>query len=196
MDEITVVAIADPFSGEPPAGDGIEEGFEPVLTTEDGLAHAEDGFVGRREMLAVFNVAFQVRGPGFGGRGHRRHMVSDGTSGAVNSERIHGRYEGFTPYQGIPRLAPGEAPGTMEMRPDVTAGGATMLVVCAWCGTTLSGKEGPVSHGICDGCSLSVERAFHRSLLVRPRAQYQGRHRRARRGLTLPLPGFAAHELA
>src|SRR3989304_5227441 len=113
-------------------------------------------------MVAVFTVAFQERGPGFGGRGHRRHMVSDGASRAVNSKRIHERYEGFTPYQGIPRLAPGVAPGTMDMRPDVTAGGATMLVVCAWCGTTLSGKEGPVSHGICDGGSLSVEGAVPR----------------------------------
>jgi hypothetical protein len=71
-----------------------------------------------------------------------------------------------------------------------------MQVVCAWCGATLSGKDGPVSHGICGSCSLSVERAFHRSLLARQRPVHQRRRRRAGRGLTLPLPGFGIPEPA
>ncbi len=70
-----------------------------------------------------------------------------------------------------------------------------MLVVCAWCGTTLSGRAGPVSHGICSCCALSVERAFHRSLLVRQRAVRRRRPRTAD-SLTLPLPGFAMPEPA
>ncbi len=71
-----------------------------------------------------------------------------------------------------------------------------MRVVCAWCGTTLSGVEGPVSHGICGSCSISVERAFHRTLLHRQRLDRARKRRRAALSLTLPLPGFPLPEPA
>lgn len=64
-----------------------------------------------------------------------------------------------------------------------------MQVVCAWCGTTLSGQAGPVSHGICSSCSLTIERAYHRSLREERRGPSIHK-RRAVRGLTRPLPGF------
>ena len=70
-----------------------------------------------------------------------------------------------------------------------------MRVVCAWCGDVMSDGTGPVSHGICPGCSTRVERAFYRSLLKKRRP-------RAPRGLqqhrvpTLPLPGFFTHGTA
>jgi|GEM_PF-5330406 len=64
-----------------------------------------------------------------------------------------------------------------------------MRVVCAWCGDVLADAAGPVSHGICASCAMTVERAFHASLAARTRVM---RHRRSRRGAvpTLPLPGF------
>ena len=59
-----------------------------------------------------------------------------------------------------------------------------MRVVCAWCGAVLTDAAGPVSHGICDSCSLTMERAWHRRGTVRPVV------RRTAVGRTLPLPGF------
>jgi hypothetical protein len=64
-----------------------------------------------------------------------------------------------------------------------------MRVVCAWCDLVLADTGGPVSHGICDSCSLSVERAFHKSLLQKRLAAR--RRFRPERAPTLPLPGFA-----
>ena len=63
-----------------------------------------------------------------------------------------------------------------------------MRVVCAWCGVVLSDLNGPVSHGICDSCSLTVERAFHKSVLQKRLAARK--RNRPDRAPTLPLPGF------
>lgn len=64
-----------------------------------------------------------------------------------------------------------------------------MRVVCAWCGAVLTDSAGPVSHGICDSCSLTVERAWHKSLAHRRGAGTRQPHRAAP-GRTMPLPGF------
>ena len=64
-----------------------------------------------------------------------------------------------------------------------------MRVVCAWCGDVLSGAAGPVSHGICASCSLTVERAFHQSLMKK-KVESRAAKRRPERARTLPLPGF------
>jgi hypothetical protein len=32
-----------------------------------------------------------------------------------------------------------------------------MTLICAWCGKTLRRGRGPVSHGICESCSLAVQ---------------------------------------
>lgn len=65
-----------------------------------------------------------------------------------------------------------------------------MNVVCAWCGVVLSEAAGPVSHGICASCSLTVERAFHKASAheVKPA---RARRTHARRAATIPLPGFS-----
>lgn len=65
-----------------------------------------------------------------------------------------------------------------------------MRVVCAWCGDELSGKSGPVSHGICPSCSLTVERAFQRSLMEKHKGRSRLRKAVVERAPTLPLPGF------
>ncbi len=64
-----------------------------------------------------------------------------------------------------------------------------MRVVCAWCGVVLSDAAGPVSHGICPSCSLTMERAFHQSLMRKKRG-LRARKTHPRRAHTLPLPGF------
>ena len=67
-----------------------------------------------------------------------------------------------------------------------------MRVVCAWCGAVLSetAAAGPVSHGICASCSLTVERAFLKSKLLK-RGKPAVTHRQRRpTSPTLPLPGF------
>ena len=68
-----------------------------------------------------------------------------------------------------------------------------MRIVCAWCGVVMSDASGPVSHGICPSCSLSVERAWHRTLMTRQ--ANRGPRKTAKRPFlapTLPLPGFPA----
>ena len=67
-----------------------------------------------------------------------------------------------------------------------------MRVVCAWCGAVLTEAAGPVSHGICDSCSLNVERAWHKSLAHRRGGGRPVARRAAAPGRTLPLPGFSA----
>ena len=64
-----------------------------------------------------------------------------------------------------------------------------MRVVCAWCGVVLSDASGPVSHGICPSCSLTVERAFHIAAAKKKRPSSKRRDRE-HRVPTLPLPGF------
>ena len=64
-----------------------------------------------------------------------------------------------------------------------------MRVVCAWCGVVMSGADGPVSHGICESCAARVELAFHRSIVLKRRAETP-RRRRAHRVPSMPLPGF------
>src|SRR6185312_4012906 len=46
-DEVTERAFSDGFFRDAPAADSVEQCFEPVLTVNHGLAHAEDGFIGR-----------------------------------------------------------------------------------------------------------------------------------------------------
>lgn len=70
-----------------------------------------------------------------------------------------------------------------------------MRVVCAWCGTVLTDAAGPVSHGICDSCSLTMERAWHKSLAHR-RGTVRPVVRRTAPGRTLPLPGFGPAGIA
>lgn len=66
-----------------------------------------------------------------------------------------------------------------------------MLVVCAWCGKTISGDgQGPVSHGICPSCAFSVEHAFHKSMARRGRVRAIPGRKQAQHGATIPLPGF------
>lgn len=66
-----------------------------------------------------------------------------------------------------------------------------MRVVCAWCGAVLSeASGGPVSHGICASCSLTVERAFVQAKLLKQKAARPQRRQRPAHSLTLPLPGF------
>lgn len=67
-----------------------------------------------------------------------------------------------------------------------------MRVVCAWCGVVLSDASGagPVSHGICASCSLTVERAFVKSKLLKRGKANGGRRVRRPSTPTLPLPGF------
>jgi hypothetical protein len=66
-----------------------------------------------------------------------------------------------------------------------------MRVVCAWCGVVLSEAEsGPVSHGICDSCSLTVERAFAKSKILKTAQRKASPNVRRPRPGTLPLPGF------
>jgi len=65
-----------------------------------------------------------------------------------------------------------------------------MRVVCAWCGDVTVDGTGPVSHGICPGCSFTVERAYHHSLLNKKQRAH--RMARPRRASTLPFPGFLA----
>ena len=64
-----------------------------------------------------------------------------------------------------------------------------MRVVCAWCGVVMSDAAGPVSHGICPNCSLTVERAWHRTLVNR-KAGVSRAVKRPFHAPTLPLPGF------
>ncbi len=65
-----------------------------------------------------------------------------------------------------------------------------MRVVCAWCAMVLSDVNGPVSHGICDSCSATVERAFHRTLAQRRLDARRRSRANAERTQSLPLPGF------
>ncbi len=67
-----------------------------------------------------------------------------------------------------------------------------MRVVCAWCGAVLSESAGagPVSHGICESCSLTVQRAFVKSRLIKRTPGRAGRHKGRAATPTLPLPGF------
>lgn len=67
-----------------------------------------------------------------------------------------------------------------------------MQVVCAWCGIVLSevkSGSGPISHGICASCSLTMERAFFKSRVLGQSNRPHSRRHRAT-GVTLPLPGF------
>ena len=65
-----------------------------------------------------------------------------------------------------------------------------MRVVCAWCGAVLSeSHSGPVSHGICPSCSLTVERAFLKAKVAKNGKPLRAA-RRPSHGPTLPLPGF------
>ena len=64
-----------------------------------------------------------------------------------------------------------------------------MRVIRAWCDIVMSDAPGLVSHGICPNCSLTVEQAWHRSLVN----QESGVLRAVRRPFlapTQPLPGF------
>lgn len=67
-----------------------------------------------------------------------------------------------------------------------------MRVMCAWCGAVLSESAGagPVSHGICASCSLTVERAFVKSRLIKRTQGRVTRHKGRSATPTLPLPGF------
>ena len=66
-----------------------------------------------------------------------------------------------------------------------------MRVVCAWCGVLLSESQaGPVSHGICASCSLTVERAFLKTKVVKNQAPRRPSRHRTGQAPTLPLPGF------
>jgi hypothetical protein len=86
-------------------------------------------------------------------------------------------------------LAALPAPSTIRVRLEVTfVEVRRMRVVCAWCGDVLADGSGPVSHGICPSCSLTVERAFHKSLIKRRASAIARKRRQA--GPTLPLPGF------
>lgn len=67
-----------------------------------------------------------------------------------------------------------------------------MRVECAWCGVVLSEVEpglGPVSHGICASCSMTMERAFFKSRVAAQQKRHSDR-RLHPRPTTLPLPGF------
>ncbi len=68
-----------------------------------------------------------------------------------------------------------------------------MRVVCAWCGVVLSESTGagPVSHGICASCSLSVEQAFYKAKLLKREARRMPRRPHRSPAPSLPLPGFA-----
>ena len=62
-----------------------------------------------------------------------------------------------------------------------------MTVLCAWCGKVLKSGSDPVSHGICDDCSWSVERKL---LSDMQRVQVAPRRRRPAVAASIPLPGF------
>jgi hypothetical protein len=82
---------------------------------------------------------------------------------------------------------------TINLRLKTKGSEDEMQVVCAWCGGILSGTGGPVSHGICASCSMTVERAFLKSQLAH---RGPARLTLKRRGETLPLPGFSAPGLS
>ena len=87
-------------------------------------------------------------------------------------------------------MARSPIPSTIEMRLEARFVEVDqMRVVCAWCGVVLSGERGPVSHGICASCSLTVERAY---LLSLARRQEKPKRRQRRPLPGLPLPGFFA----
>lgn len=73
-----------------------------------------------------------------------------------------------------------------------------MRVECAWCGVVLSEAKsgsGPVSHGICTSCSLTMERAYFKSRLAAQQKR-QSNRRLHPRAATLPLPGFSPSGIA
>ena len=73
-----------------------------------------------------------------------------------------------------------------------------MRVECAWCGVVLSEVQsgsGPVSHGICPSCSITMERAYFKSRIAAQQKR-KTKHRLRHRAATLPLPGFSASGLA
>lgn len=69
-----------------------------------------------------------------------------------------------------------------------------MRVVCAWCGVVISEstEATPVSHGICASCSMTLERSFFKSRLLKGDAQVAARRPRRTQAPSLPLPGFVA----